>query len=419
MTAEIISIGDELLIGQTVNTNASFLGEKLSAIGVRVARVTTVGDDRAAMLQAFERAWAEHDAVITTGGLGPTHDDITRAVVVDFFRTRLVFSRFVMQDIEAMFARLNRPVHAANRDQAMVPEAAAVIRNANGTAPGFHFADRGRHFFVTPGVPYEMQAMAESVIVPVLRASVTEHRAVVNLRSTGIPESVLAMRLDGIDAFLGDAALAYLPSPLGVTLRVSAIDTVPREAEKRRDAMKRFILDRVAEYVYGEDGVTLEQTVGTLLRGRGSTLAVAESCTGGLLANRITDVPGSSAYFERGAVTYSNASKTAMLGVDPAIIAAHGAVSRETAVALAIGARETAGTSFGLSTTGVAGPDGGSAEKPVGTVWIGLSAEGFADAWRYDFGTNRARTKLRATQAALDLLRRRLLGLPLHPSPQP
>lgn len=417
MTAEIISIGDELLIGQTVNTNASFLGELLSGAGVRVARVTTIGDDRAAMLQAFERAWREHDAVITTGGLGPTHDDITRAVVVDFFKTRLVFAKPVLQDIEAMFARMNRPVLDVNRDQAMVPEAAAVIRNVHGTAPGFHFTERGKHFFVTPGVPFEMKAMAERVILPVLKSSVTEHRAVSILRSTGIPESVLAKRLAGIDAFLDRASLAYLPSPLGVTLRITAISDDRRAAEQLREEMKAFILERAGDFVYGEGAVTLEAVTGALLRGRGASLAVAESCTGGLLAGRITDVPGSSEYFERGLVTYSNESKTSLLGIDPALLRSVGAVSREVAIAMAEAVRINAGASFGLSTTGIAGPGGGSEEKPVGLVWIGLSAEGFSDAWRYDLGTDRGRTRTRATQAALELLRRRLLGLPLPTTP--
>jgi nicotinamide-nucleotide amidase len=312
---------------------------------------------------------------------------------------------------------MNRPVLDVNRDQAMVPEAAAVIRNAHGTAPGFHFTERGKHFFVTPGVPFEMKAMAERVILPVLKSSVTEHRAVSILRSTGIPESVLAKRLAGIDAFLDRASLAYLPSPLGVTLRITAISDDRRAAEQLREEMKAFILERAGDFVYGEGAVTLEAVTGAVLRGRGATLAVAESCTGGLLAGRITDVPGSSEYFDRGLVTYSNESKTSLLGIDPALLRSVGAVSREVAIAMAEAVRTRSDASFGLSTTGIAGPGGGSEEKPVGLVWIGLSAEGFADAWRYDLGTDRGRTRTRATQAALELLRRRLLGLPLPTTP--
>ena len=305
---------------------------------------------------------------------------------------------------------MNRPLLDVNRDQAMVPETAAIIRNAHGTAPGYHFSEHGKHFFVTPGVPFEMKAMAERVILPVLRASVTEHRAVVNLRSSGIGESVLADRLSGIEMFFDRASLAYLPSPLGVTLRITVVDRNRSAAEQLRDAMKAFVLERAGDFIYGEGSTSLEEVTGKLLHGRGASLAVAESCTGGLLASRITDIPGSSSYFERGLVTYSNACKTELLGIDPGLIAAVGAVSRDVAIAMAMAVRARSGSSYGLSTTGIAGPGGGSEAKPVGLVWIGLSAE--------NFGSDRGRTKARAVQAALELLRRRLIGLPLPPSSQ-
>lgn len=414
MTAEIISIGDEILIGQVVNTNAAYIGEKLSAIGVRVRRCSVVGDDPGDILDAFRDAWQRSDVVVVTGGLGPTHDDVTRAVVTQFFDTSLVFSPVVFEDITAMFTRLGRRLGEQHRDQAMVPASAAVMRNRHGTAPGTHFTRDGKHFFVMPGVPFEMKGMMENDVLPALAQHVDETRVAYTILTTGIPESTLADLLAGVETMLDRSALAYLPSPQGVRLRITSIDADAAEARRRADELRTFIEQRASEYIFGMEADTLEAAVGRLLRERGMTLAVAESCTGGRIGDRLTNVPGSSEYFDRGSVVYSNDSKTAMLGVDPALLERHGAVSAETARAMAAGARRAAGVDIALATTGIAGPGGGTPEKPVGLVWIAVDDARGGAALRFQFGNDRLRTKERTAQAALDLLRRRLSGLPLH-----
>lgn len=416
MNAEILSIGDELLIGQVTNTNAAYLGEQLSLLGITVRRVTTVGDRLDDLLQAFARAWEEHEIVITTGGLGPTHDDVTRDAVCTFFDTDLVEDAAVLADVERFLAQRRRPMAPIHRDQAMVPRSAVVIRNAEGTAPGYHFSRDGRQLFVTPGVPYEMHAMMENYILHRLREGFRSARASRTVLTTGIPESTLSELLEGIESYCPGCSVAYLPSPTGVRVRLTAVAPSQDEAETSIAALEEFLRARAGEYVFGHDRDTLEAAVETLLVERGLRLAVAESCTGGLVADRLTDVPGSSRCFDRGFITYSNTSKTELLGVDSAIIEKHGAVSRETAEAMAEGARRAAAVDIALSTTGIAGPDGGSADKPVGLVWIGISSAEGTHAFPHYFGGGRTRNKLRSAQAALDLLRRSLLGLPLHPS---
>lgn len=416
MNAEILSIGDELLIGQVTNTNAAYLGEQLSLLGITVRRVTTVGDHLDDLLQAFTRAWDEQEIIITTGGLGPTHDDVTRDAVCRFFDTDLVEDAAVRDDVERFLAERRRPMTPAHRDQAMVPRSSVVIRNTEGTAPGYHFSREGRQFFVTPGVPYEMHAMMENYILDRLREGFRSARASLTVLTTGIPESTLSELLGGIETLCPGCSVAYLPSPTGVRVRLTAVAQSQDEAEKRITELQDFLLERAREYVFGTDRDTLEAVVETLLVERGLRLAVAESCTGGLITDRLTDVPGSSRCFDRGFVTYSNAAKTELLGVDPSIIEAHGAVSRETAEAMAAGARRAAAVDVAVSTTGIAGPDGGSAAKPVGLVWIGISSADGTHAFPHYFGGGRMRTKQRAAQATLDLLRRSLLGLPLHPS---
>ncbi len=420
MNAEILSIGDELLIGQVVNTNASYLGEQLSLLGVTVRKVTAVGDRMDDLMDAFARAWQDNDIIITTGGLGPTHDDITREAVCRFFDTGLVENTSVLADIERLLAERKRPLSASNRDQAMVPASADIIRNGSGTAPGYHFHRDGKHLFVTPGVPYEMHGMMENYILPRLREGFTRARASLTVLTTGIAESTLADALRGIETLRPTCSVAYLPAPIGVRVRLTAVAEDHETAQRHLEELRTFISERAEEFVYGRDHETLEQNLGALLTARGQSVAVAESCTGGLITDRITNVPGSSLWFERGVVCYSNESKTALLGVDPSTIAAYGAVSRQTAEQLAEGIRRTAGTTFGISTTGIAGPGGGSAEKPVGLVWIGISSDAGTSAFEFYFGDDRIRTKQRAAQAALDLLRRALLQLPLSPTtPRP
>jgi nicotinamide-nucleotide amidase len=416
MNAEILCIGDELLIGQVVNTNASWLAEQCSSIGIRIRRITVVGDSLEDAGDALTQAWCHNHILITTGGLGPTHDDVTREIVTSFFSTPLREDPVVLSDIERFLADRGRVLSPANRDQAMVPVSAHVIRNSQGTAPGYHFNHEGKHCFVLPGVPYEMKSMAELYMLPLLRTLQPAPYTSRTLLTTGIPESTLADILSGVEMLLPATSVAYLPGTHGVRIRLTSRAANDDARSEEMAALERFILERAGEYVYGSDDDDLARIVGDLLAAKQLTLAVAESCTGGLVSDRITNIPGSSCFFERGMIVYSNRSKTELLGVDAGLIQQHGAVSREVAEAMAAGCRERSGASIGLATTGIAGPTGGSAGKPVGTVWIALDSGSHQVSHCFHFGSHRMNTKQRTAQAALDLLRRHLLDLPAIPS---
>ncbi|MEW6509415.1 MAG: competence/damage-inducible protein A [Bacteroidota bacterium] len=412
MTAHVITIGDELLIGQVLNTNQAFIGERLSAIGVRTVAMTTVGDDIEAIQSEFRRAWESCPVVIVTGGLGPTHDDITKHAVCQFFGMELVSNPDIRRRVEELLSRRNLPWTPAAEDQTMVPRGAEVIANPIGTAPGVRISRDARHFIVLPGVPYEMEEMLTRSVIPFLapliRGQAISHRT---LRTTGIPESFLAQQLGDLDTLLQGSSLAFLPSPAGVRLRITVLAATAEEAERRVAEAELRIRAKVGKYVYGTGEEELEDVLGRILRERKMTIAVAESCTGGLITHRITNVGGSSDYLERGVVAYSNVSKTELLGVPPEIIATHGAVSKETALAMAEGIRKIARADIGLSTTGIAGPTGGSLEKPVGLVWIGCADPSGSIAVKFHFGEGRTRVKERASQAAMELVRRRIMKI--------
>lgn len=411
MRAQIISIGDELLIGQVINTNAAFIANKLGAVGITVVRTLTVGDDEREILDAFASAYAAFDVVLVTGGLGPTHDDITRKVVCDFFSTNLVPDHSVLEHIKSLFLRRNIPLNKLTEDQALVPRGAKVIHNPLGTAPGILFDRDGKFFIVMPGVPYEMERMIDDFVAPLLKdrsGTTIIHRT---LKTTGITESALATRLGDINTIIGDAKLAFLPSPFGVRLRISVIDSDRSVADKKTQDIEARIREQAGKYIYATDEEDIEDILGKLLLEKKLTIAVAESVTGGLIANRLTNVGGSSAYFLYGVTAYSNESKTNILGVDPTLIRQHGAVSREVAETMAEGVRKIGRSSIGLSTTGIAGPTGGTPEKPVGLVWIGYATEAETNALKFNFAEGRIRIKERASQAALDLIRRKILKL--------
>lgn len=412
MSAIIITIGDELLIGQVVNTNAAFIAERLNEVGIPVTDMVTVADDEEHILRSLREQVDRHEVAVVTGGLGPTHDDITRGAVCAFLRVDLVRNPEAEQNVRTFMEKRGRPWSTAAENQALVPRGATIIPNRHGTAPGELFDLAGRSLIVLPGVPYEMEAMMRDFVVPYLRernaGNVILHRT---LRTTGIAESVLAKRLGPIDEILDGARLAFLPSPSGVRLRITMTGNDRSACERKLAGIEDRMRKKISKYIYGTGDEELEEVVGTLLAERGRTIAVAESCTGGHLANKITHVPGSSRYFERGVVTYSNRSKTELLGVPMELIERHGAVSREVAEAMARGMRTSASTDIALSTTGIAGPSGGTAEKPVGLVWIGYSDSREVLALKFQFGDERIRIKERASQAALELLRRKLLGM--------
>ena len=412
MNAHILTIGDELLIGQVINTNQAFIAGRLNAIGVDIAGMSTAPDEMDAVIRALRAAWESTSVTVVTGGLGPTHDDITRTALCAFFRTELVPDGDVRRHIAEIMEKRNLPWTAAAEDQSLVPRGSVVIPNPVGTAPGLRFTGEGKFMFVLPGVPYEMTEMMDGSVVPFLAPlsgeTAIRHRT---LLTTGIPESFLAARLGDLGQLLGPARLAFLPSPAGVRLRITVHGRTAAEADGIVRDVEQRIREKVSRYIYGTDEEILEGVVGRILAERKLTIAVAESCTGGLIAHRLTNISGSSAYFERGVVTYSDASKTELLSVPAELIGAHGAVSREVAESMASGIRKVSGTDIGLSTTGIAGPAGGTPAKPVGTVWIGLDGAGDTIALRFNFGEGRERVKERASQAALELLRRRLLKL--------
>ncbi len=413
--AEIVSIGDELLIGQVVNSNAAYIANQLNSVGVFVDTMTTVGDSEPAILESFKKALAAHDVVTVTGGLGPTHDDITRAAVCKFFGTELIANQEALENIKQRFARRNIALIKRNEDQALVPRECTVIQNHYGTAPGYLFENNGKYFIVMPGVPGEMKGMMDEFVIPYFAKKGTGtsilHRT---LKTTGIAESLLAEHIGDVRALFAEDSgitLAYLPSAMGVRLRITVRASSRAEAERRVHDVESKLRSKAERYIYGTDTEELEGILGKILTDRKLTVSVAESCTGGLIADRLTNVSGSSNYFERGVITYSNDSKIAELGVPSSHIELHGAVSREVAEAMAFGIRSKSNTNIGLSTTGIAGPTGGTAEKPVGLLWIGFSDRHQTNAIRFNFAGDRRSFKERASQAALDLVRRKLLKI--------
>ncbi len=409
MDLELVAIGTELLLGFTIDTNGAEIGRALGEIGVRVVRRTAVADGEADIRDAVGAALARTGAVITTGGLGPTRDDISKRVIAGLFDAPLAFDPSVWDDVLARYARFGRTPVESNRIQAEVPRGAVVLRNRWGTAPGLWLEGAAGLVVLLPGVPGEMRNLLRHEVVPRLveRGSGRVVRSRV-VRTSGIPESTLAERLGEIEDDIAPLTLAYLPGVAGVDLRLSAWNLSPAEAEDRLTASAELLRARAGEHAYGQDDEDLAALVLELLRRRGAHLAVAESCTGGLLGGRLTDVPGSSATFVGGIIAYDNAVKREILGVPGAMLAAHGAVSEPVARAMAEGAARVFGVGAALSVTGVAGPGGGSEAKPVGTVWLGVTLDGETRALASMFGGDRREIRLRATQAALDLLRRRL-----------
>ncbi len=410
----IISIGDEILIGQTINTNASYIGEKLTSVGFVIKRIISIGDEKLEILSALKESEEISDLIFVTGGLGPTHDDVTRTCILDYFKTDLVFHEETFKRIKKLFERRNIPMPEINRQQAFVPRCAKVIPNDFGTAPGYDIQKNGKRFFFMPGVPHEMKAMMENVILPQLKEMARELKAFYHqkiLYTTGIPESALFSKLGDVKNLFEDVKVAFLPSQFGVKIRLSMLsDNEPYNLRKIELVEKR-IREKISEYIYSDEIQDLEFIIGKILQEKKLKIAVAESCTGGLIANRITNVPGSSEYFERGVVTYSNQSKIELLGVKPETIEKYGAVSEKTAIEMARGIRLNSHVDIGFSTTGIMGPTGATPDKPIGLVFIGYSDSNKEFARKFNFADNRIRNKERTAQAALDLLRRYLLGL--------
>jgi len=407
MSAEIITIGTELLHGLVRNTNADRILERLAEIGVEVIYQTTVGDDSVRLSEAFRAAAHRSRFVIATGGLGPTPDDLTRKVVATVFRRRLVLDETVLAQIRARFKSRAIDMPAINEAQALVPRGARIIENPRGTAPGIHFEHQGVEFFVLPGVPAEAETMLSQYVIPFLKSAAAGpwiSRRVI--RTIGLSESVLAERLAGIEAEAPDVMVGYLPHSYGldVTLTVLALDSSWAAEALRR--IERRVVEAAGEALYGFGRDTLADVLGGVLSEQGRTIATAESFTAGAIGATITATPGASRYFLGGVTAYSNQAKVDLLGVSDATIERHGAVSEEVAREMASGARERFGADLAVSSTGIAGPDGGSAQKPVGLVYLGLATAEGTQAARHQISGGREEIVVRSSALALDLVRR-------------
>ena len=420
MNIEIINIGDELLIGQVVNTNASWMAEHLNLEGFKVHQFTIIGDTREHILDALWKAGERSEVVLISGGIGPTNDDITKTTLCDFFGTRLVFNEDAFKDIENFFARGGYEVTGLNRQQACLPEDCIGIPNKFGTARGMWFEKDipvpGRSaktiFISMPGVPFEMKAMMTEYVIPQLAARCHPksiyHKTIL---TQGIGESFLASIIEGWEDNLPPSIkLAYLPQPGIVRLRLTGTgndkDLLRMDVEQQAEKLSAII----PEYIFGTDDDSLEAIVGQMLTERKQTLATAESCTGGYIAHLLTSIPGSSAYFKGSVIAYDNTVKEQLLGVMPETIEKYGAVSSEVVTEMAIGAQTSLNADYVIAVSGIAGPGGGTTEKPVGTTWIALATPDEVFSKQFLFGDSRDRNIRRATLQALNMLRKKLTG---------
>ncbi|MBI3502952.1 MAG: competence/damage-inducible protein A [Bacteroidetes bacterium] len=419
MNAEIISIGDEILIGQIVNNNAAWMAQQLNLIGISVRQISTVGDDKQELLRIFLETRKRADIILITGGLGPTSDDITKPVLCEFFGTKLIFKEELFKDVKFQFELHGIKMPAMNRGQAEVPENCTPIRNKNGTAPGMFFEIENKIWISLPGVPYEMKAMMNDFVIPeLLKRFSKEFILHKTIYTQGVGESTLAEKIKTWEDSLSSEGikLAYLPSPGIVKLRLSAkgfLDSarndnkkITKAINKKINELKKIIPELIFSIEeFGKEPESLEKIIGEILRKKKKTLAVAESCTGGFIGHLITSVSGSSDYFKGGIIAYSNEVKIIELGVNKKTLKEKGAVSKEIAEQMAQGVRKKLNADFGISTTGIAGPTGGTKKKPVGTVWIAVSSSKKIISQKFNFGNNRERNIQKSGITALNMLR--------------
>jgi nicotinamide-nucleotide amidase len=413
MQAEIITIGDELLIGQVVDTNSAWLGSTLGDDGIKVIQITSVQDNAAQIVQAVNDALSRADIVLMTGGLGPTKDDITKKTLAEMFGMKLVRNEQVYEMVGKQLALRGIAFTELNQGQALVPDGCTVLPNRNGTAPGMWFERDGKVLISMPGVPFEMKALVKDEVLPRLRKhfalDANVHRTIITF---GLAESILADTIASWEEALPPYLhLAYLPSALCIRLRLSAYEIDRQKAEQEIESQIEKLSKVIPHYIIGSEDDSLESVTGTLLKTRGETLATAESCTGGNIAHRFTAMPGASEYFKGGVVAYSNEVKIALLGVDPESLNRYGAVSQSVAEQMAEGVRRATGATYGISTTGIAGPTGGTPEKPVGTVWMAVATPNGVFSRRMVFGSVRSQNIERASSNCINLLRLQLLGL--------
>jgi nicotinamide-nucleotide amidase len=411
MKAEIISIGDELLLGQVIDTNSAWIGQELNKLGIHVHFKSTVGDSKDILLKTLNESAERSDIIIMTGGLGPTKDDLTKHVLCDYFETKLVQNEKVLEWVTSIFTNRNLPIITSNLEQAMLPESCEVLWNKNGTAPGMYFFKNGSAFISMPGVPFEMKCIFEEEVIPKLKKQFSFPTIIhKTLLTVSIGESFLAKKIAPIeDKLPNHIKLAYLPNVGAVRLRLSAYGSNQETLTHELNTIINELYACIGEYIFGEEEESLANAVGKLLIKNKQTLATAESCTGGYLAHLITAISGSSAYYKGSILAYDNTVKEKVLQIDKSIIATHGAVSESCVMAMAKQARKVLETDFAIATSGIAGPSGGSAEKPVGTVWIALASPTRCIAKVFNMGDHRGRTIERTALMGLDLLRKELL----------
>lgn len=409
--AEILTIGDELLIGQTIDSNSAFIGAELIKKGIPVQQITSIPDERERIIRALDEAATRADLIVMTGGLGPTTDDITKATLAEYFETTLEIVPEVLTDIEAFFKSIGREMLEMNKQQAALPKSCYVVRNRRGTASGMWFEKDGKVFVSMPGVPYEMKGLMKDEILERIAGYFNTpfivHRTVM---TQGIGESFIAEHIsdwaEGLEA--RGVKIAYLPAAGQVRIRLSATGQDEQATVTLVESERDALVSRIGEYVYGFDDTKIWEVVGDKLKSSGLTVSTAESCTGGYIAHLLTSVAGSSAYFNGSVVAYSNKVKEVALGVDPTSLMENGAVSQEVVEQMASGVREKLGTDYGIATSGIAGPDGGSPDKPVGTVWFAVAGPDGVSSEKKQFGKHRGRNIERSALTALDLLLKKI-----------
>jgi nicotinamide-nucleotide amidase len=418
MIAEIITIGDEILIGQIVDTNSAWMAMQLNMAGIKVKQISSVSDDKAHIVKAIREAEERADLILMTGGLGPTKDDITKNTLADYFNSKLVINEQVLAMVTEFFSKRGRELTELNRKQAEVPENCTVIMNYNGTAPGMWFGQKGKIYISMPGVPFEMQAIMSDYVIPELRRKFElpeiYHRSVL---TNGIGESFLAERIEAWEDKLAEKniRLAYLPSPGIVKLRLSASGKDAAQLKKEVDTAVEELQPIIDDYIfgyeeYGKEPEQLEHIIAKLFIEKGLKLALAESCTGGYISHLVTSVAGCSAYYQGCIVPYHNAFKQELLQVDPGVFETDGAVSEACVVQMAQHALKKFGSDVALAVSGIAGPGGGTEEKPVGTVWIAVASKERIVAKLFQFGTDRNRNIRMTAISGLNMLRKFVLG---------
>lgn len=406
MKAEIITIGDEIIYGEILDSNSAYIGDRLSSLGVEVAFKTSVGDDIKRIIEAIKLSLERVDLVIATGGLGPTNDDLTKKAIVKSFKRNLVFHEDILKKVEEGFKRRGIKMPKINQNQALLPQGARALNNQYGSAPGIFIQEGKKLFFSLPGVPLEMRTILEDEVLTFLKAKLTKRFTLQKiLRTTGIVESALFEKIEPVLKLKTPVKIGFLPGYSGVDLKLKTSSEIEESARKNLLETEEKLRGILNEYIYGTDKETLEEVVGNLLKNRKKTISVAESCTGGLIGVKLTNVSGSSNYFMDGVITYSNEVKIELLKIPKEILEKYGAVSEQVAILMAEGVRKISNTDYGLSATGIAGPTGGTEEKPVGLVYIGFAHENDSFAQKFIFGGDRQAIRERTAQAALNIVR--------------